>query len=244
MQESDRVSDSDIISSDPGLEEGLVDSDELEKEGLTGEIIETLETRFEADRVADMVLQLRRQKELEGRLHGRIERLESRLRETQRILREMLVRFLSSETPSGETDHTEDILSRIGLDTRYQAGLGILLYQPGVRGKAVAEGVVDCESRLHVCRGACCTLGFALTAEEVEAGGIEWDSDKPFYIRKDERGFCVHRDSETGRCLVYDHRPAICREYSCEKDGKMWADFKAMEPGPRILNQLKVMKGK
>ena len=30
---------------------------------------------------------------------------------------------------------------------------------------------IDCESRLHLCKAACCTLGFAFSKQDVEKGG-------------------------------------------------------------------------
>jgi Fe-S-cluster containining protein len=54
----------------------------------------------------------------------------------------------------------------------------------------------------------------------------------PYHIRHEATGFCTHlRDSPRG-CGVYEHRPAICRRYSCAGDERIWKDFDGM-----VLNE-------
>jgi hypothetical protein len=88
---------------------------------------------------------------------------------------------------------------------------------------------VNCAERMPVCHSICCKLGFALTAAEVEAGQIRWDLGRPYQIRHEASGFCVHRDAETGFCGAYEARPGICRAYSCAHDKRIWKDFERME---------------
>lgn len=88
---------------------------------------------------------------------------------------------------------------------------------------------VNCAERMHICKAICCKLDFALTAEEVEAGDVKWDLGRPYYIRHCPQGFCVHNDRGTGNCSAYDHRPTICRTYSCAKDIRIWKNFENME---------------
>ncbi len=184
----------------------------------------------------------RRQKR-EMRLGMRLRSLEMRLRESQRVLRELftmycaLVEHLEDDGLAVASDlgrRAKDLVKSHGLDPRRQVGLGILLS----RGRtAIQDGTqkVNCEDRRSVCQGRCCTLSFALRADEVRAGRVQWDPEKPFSIGKDREGvYCVHCDPESRRCLIYDHRPLVCRRYSCQKDKRMWQDFEAAVPGPYL----------
>jgi Fe-S-cluster containining protein len=108
--------------------------------------------------------------------------------------------------------------------------------------------VVNCAERMPVCHGVCCKLDFPLSAEEVEAGELQWDLGRPYLIRHEADGRCVHQDRETGGCGVYDNRPSPCRRYSCAGDERIWKDFERMElneewleahladPPPRLLH--------
>lgn len=97
---------------------------------------------------------------------------------------------------------------------------------------AVADVEVDCDARMHICKAACCSLPFPLSAAEVESGKVKWDLGHPYVIRHSAEGFCVHNDRSTGSCGVYDHRPGVCRGYSCAEDDRIWLDFDNM-----ILNE-------
>ena len=91
---------------------------------------------------------------------------------------------------------------------------------------------VDCAARMHICKAACCSLPFPLSADEVEAGAIKWDLGHPYVIRQDGDGYCVHNERPSGGCEVYDHRPSVCRGYSCADDDRIWSDFDNM-----VLNE-------
>jgi hypothetical protein len=84
---------------------------------------------------------------------------------------------------------------------------------------------VNCAERIPVCKAICCRLSFPLTAEEVQDGQLKWDLGRPYFIRHDARGACVHQDSTTGACGVYHHRPGLCSRYTCETDQRIWKDF-------------------
>ena len=94
------------------------------------------------------------------------------------------------------------------------------------------DAAVDCGARMHICHAVCCRLTFALSAEEIEAGRIRWELGRPYSIRKDASGACVHLDRGCGGCSIYADRPRVCRGYSCAKDERIWKDFDGM-----ILNQ-------
>jgi hypothetical protein len=105
-------------------------------------------------------------------------------------------------------------------------GMGVALTD-GEQDKYTFESSVqiDCENRLHLCRGACCRLSFALTVQDLEEGKVKWNFARPYMIRHDEDGYCHHVERETKRCNIYDGRPVICRAYDCRKDARIWADF-------------------
>jgi hypothetical protein len=88
------------------------------------------------------------------------------------------------------------------------------------------EPVIDCESRIPVCKAVCCRLRFALTVEEIESGLLKWELGQPYFNRQNPEGYCHRWD---GGCTIYDDRPSPCRLYSCEHDDRIWKDFDAME---------------
>ncbi len=88
---------------------------------------------------------------------------------------------------------------------------------------------VDCRPRLHICQAVCCKLDFALSIPEVESGKVKWDLGRPYFIRHDSHGACVHLDSQSGGCRIYEDRPSVCRGYSCASDRRIWNDFEKME---------------
>lgn len=96
---------------------------------------------------------------------------------------------------------------------------------------------VDCEARWHVCHGVCCKLDFALTQDEVEGGKVKWDLGRPYFIRHEADGLCTHSERGTGKCGVYKDRPAICRNYSCANDTRIWKDFEKMELNDEWLSE-------
>jgi hypothetical protein len=79
----------------------------------------------------------------------------------------------------------------------------------------VPDAAVDCESRLPECRAKCCTYHFALTKDEVRRGIIKHDPKRPFFIARDEDGYCPHLNRTTLRCRVWQDRPLRCRRYDC-----------------------------
>lgn len=83
---------------------------------------------------------------------------------------------------------------------------------------------VDCGERLGQCRAVCCTLNFALTKREAEEGLIAHDPKRPFFIKRQEDGYCAHIDRGTLRCLLWPHRPARCRRYDCRTDPHISGD--------------------
>ncbi len=76
---------------------------------------------------------------------------------------------------------------------------------------------VDCDAGRELgCRTYCCRLLVKLKPHEM-AESVNGLPAKG-YVAKDAQGLCVHMDSETWRCKIWESRPETCREYSCNND--------------------------
>jgi Fe-S-cluster containining protein len=93
---------------------------------------------------------------------------------------------------------------------------------------------VDCAARWELCHGVCCNLEFPISEQDFEEGIVAWDPKRPYMCAKDDDGRCIHQDSDTGGCGVYEHRPGPCRTYTCKDDKRVWIDFEAREINPAI----------
>ncbi|HEY9148747.1 MAG TPA: YkgJ family cysteine cluster protein [Gammaproteobacteria bacterium] len=79
---------------------------------------------------------------------------------------------------------------------------------------------VDCEAGRQLgCRTYCCRLLVQLKPHERQPS-VDGSPAKG-YVDKDERGLCIHMDSESWRCKIWEERPETCREYSCNDDFKL-----------------------
>lgn len=97
-----------------------------------------------------------------------------------------------------------------------------------------AEVTIDCESRIHLCKAACCRLRFELSPEEVRGGVVRWDPAQPYANACGDDGACVHLDRDLARCTIYTQRPAPCRRFDCRLDRRIWLDFERGVINPRI----------
>lgn len=89
---------------------------------------------------------------------------------------------------------------------------------------------IDCEARLPLCKARCCTLTFPLSIQDLDERVVRWDYSRPYQIGRRPDGYCVHNKAGTCQCEVYEHRPGICRTYSCQNDKRIWKDFDARIP--------------
>ncbi len=114
-------------------------------------------------------------------------------------------------------------------------GMGVMLQNPEID-KYTFEKVaqVDCESRIHLCRAACCRFGFALSRQDLEEGIVRWNLSCPYMIRRDREGYCTHLELEAHSCAIYQHRPVPCRGYDCGKDERIWLDFENGTVSPKL----------
>ena len=97
---------------------------------------------------------------------------------------------------------------------------------------AVTGEPIDCESRLHLCQGRCCSFTVMLSRQDIEEGELAWEIDHPYRLPRHADGYCANLGREDGRCQRYEHRPATCRSYSCRNDQRVWLDFEARVPAP------------
>jgi len=104
-----------------------------------------------------------------------------------------------------------------------EMGIGVVY---GQEDEGIPDAVVDCDARLQQCRSICCTFQFALTKEEVQKGKIKYDPKRPFFIARDEDGYCPHLDRQTLKCTIWSDRPLRCRRYNCTNDPYVWPEKK------------------
>jgi Fe-S-cluster containining protein len=95
---------------------------------------------------------------------------------------------------------------------------------------------VNCNERMHICKAVCCQLTFALSVEEIEVGKVRWDLGNPYMIRQEKNCYCTHINKENKRCDIYEHRPSVCKKYSCAADGRIWTNFEKMELNSEWIN--------
>lgn len=93
---------------------------------------------------------------------------------------------------------------------------------------------LDCESRVDLCKAACCRLTFALSKEDVEESIVNWDLGRPYIIAHSDDGYCTHLSDGIKSCGVYENRPLACRKFDCRQDKRIWDDFEKKIPNPRI----------
>ena len=116
-----------------------------------------------------------------------------------------------------------------------ERGMGVV-YQKPERDKYSFEGAapIDCDTRLPLCKAACCKLRFALSRQDVEEGVVRWDFSAPYVIAKGPDGYCQHLDGATRCCSVYEQRPIPCRGYDCRRDKRIWTDFENRIVNPKL----------
>ncbi|RMD60263.1 MAG: YkgJ family cysteine cluster protein [Nitrospirae bacterium] len=86
------------------------------------------------------------------------------------------------------------------------------------------EVLFNCSDYLYRCKAQCCTFHFALTKEEVKKGIIKYNKKRPFFIAREEDGYCPHLDRSTLKCKIWKDRPLRCRRYDCREDKDVWPD--------------------
>jgi hypothetical protein len=95
---------------------------------------------------------------------------------------------------------------------------------------------IDCENRVALCGAACCRLSVGLSGEDVREGILRWDVENPYMLERADSGWCVHMESGSCRCTVYEARPIPCRGFDCRQDQRIWLDFEARIPNPALAD--------
>lgn len=114
-------------------------------------------------------------------------------------------------------------------------GMGALFQEPEFDKYTFAEQVeIDCESRVHICRAACCRLPFALSKQDIREGIVHWDLGQPYLIAHNGNGSYSHLDPSRRSCSVWEHRPVPCRAFNCRQDQRIWLDFENKTINPEI----------
>ena len=141
--------------------------------------------------------------------------------------------LVNIESLNGRREQASEQLRR-----RYlERGMAVAMQEFGVSKYDFKGGAeIDCESRLHLCKAACCRLPLALSKQDVEEGIVKWDLGQPYINARDKEGYCRQMDRSTCRCTVYANRPIPCRGYDCRKDGRVWIDFEKRVVNPLVEN--------
>jgi hypothetical protein len=121
------------------------------------------------------------------------------------------------------------------LDSFLDKGMGVAMQEDESDKYAFSGAVeIDCASRVHLCKAACCRMSFALSQQDVEEGAIKWDLGRPYLIAQDADGYCRHLDRSAKCCTVRDRRPLPCRGYDCRRDARVWLDFENCVVNPEL----------
>lgn len=141
-----------------------------------------------------------------------------------------------------ELDKRKKAVEKRLRDSFTEAGIGVKVqradadkYDPQVETK------IDCEKRIHICRGACCALTYPLALQDIQEG-IRWSLGNPFLNARGDDSYCVHWDKKTSRCSIYKQRPLVCRQYDCRNDSRIWLDFEKMTINPKLFDKKGILQ--
>jgi hypothetical protein len=127
------------------------------------------------------------------------------------------------------------------VDKLEEDGTGVMLQRPEIDKYTFDGGAqIDCESRVHLCRAACCRLRFALSRQDLEEGVVKWELSRPYLIRRGTDGYCGHFERGSQNCTIYQQRPVPCRAYDCRDDKRIWTDFEKKVVSPELQTLLKI----
>jgi Fe-S-cluster containining protein len=101
---------------------------------------------------------------------------------------------------------------------------------------APAEAIIDCASRVLLCKAVCCKMVFPLSQQDLAERVIHWDLGRPYVIAKGEDGYCQHLDRRDLHCTVHSARPLPCRVYDCRSDRRVWLDFERRLVNPKLAD--------
>lgn len=168
--------------------------------------------------------------------HNRANANTAEVHEASAMLRALVELLLERGVIDGETLAARQEQASEALRGRYvERGMAVAMQEFGVSKYEFQGGAeIDCKSRIHLCKAACCRLPFALSKQDVQEGVVRWDLGQPYMNARDGDGYCAHLEKCSGRCTVYTHRPVPCRGYDCRNDKRIWLDFENRVINPRI----------
>jgi hypothetical protein len=189
-------------------------------------------------RLVDMAIDELRREVMGGFLytHNRANSNTSRLLETSSFLYALIELLQEKDLLTiEELDARKDVVAK-RLQKRFlDKGMGMHVQEPQQDKYAVGDIVeIDCEARVHLCKGVCCRFWFPLSKQDVDEGMVCWDMREPYIIAQDDEGYCRHLDRSCGRCGVYECRPLPCRAFDCREDKRIWLDFENMKINPNL----------
>jgi hypothetical protein len=98
----------------------------------------------------------------------------------------------------------------------------------------MSDSIIDCDAGRQLgCKTFCCRLLVRYDENErpLAADGTGLKS----CVDKAPDGLCAHLDRETYRCGIWERRPRVCREYTCNDDPMLQA---AIRVGVKNIVQL------
>lgn len=204
----------------------------VDVEALTAALERLSSTRNLDQRIQQAVSGLRRQVQAHAQI---LDSIRGEIRNALLEL-EILKRAITSVAPAAVDTQPKDreLVLKVLPPSRPNGGTGVRV-SPSTSRPAVA---VDCGSRIHICRAACCRVfNVYLTPQEVTEPQYDWNTNQPYTLVRTPAG-CTHLESGTCRCAIYDSRPRTCLTYSCANDRRIWSDFDKMILNPRVTDAL------
>lgn len=137
----------------------------------------------------------------------------------------------------------EDLQETIAMTRRQLAARSTPTVCLADKGDKYAEGQtaeVDCAALMHLCQSRCCMFKLFLTKQDLDEGVARWDYGNPYWLARNEDGYCVHSDSGTRACTIHSQRPHVCRAYDCRNDERIWIDYENRVPAPMFKLTAKV----
>ena len=97
-----------------------------------------------------------------------------------------------------ELDERKQAVGRRLAEEFKQKNMGAMLQEPEYdKYNFNQETAIDCEARIHHCRGACCRIPFALSKQDIREGVVRWDLGRPYLIDHGNEGYCNHLKQDT-----------------------------------------------
>jgi Fe-S-cluster containining protein len=142
-----------------------------------------------------------------------------------------------------EQEELDTMMAQVRQEIEAQPTPKVMLSKCDNKYQCQSTVILDCASRLHICKARCCTLDFYLSDQDLDEGIVHWEYGRPYWIRKETDGYCAHCEPGTWRCQIHSNRPYVCRIYDCHNDKRIWRDFEKMIPNMEDLTPGASSKG-